>query len=296
MSKSLLGLSALALLASPALRGQEDVRSSARIALPAAQPVPIRVAASDAVVVGKVIAVEEKSATAARYPGTPKIEYRVAVVQIDDGLVGTKGMTHIRVGFVPAPMVNPGDGPRIRPGLPRPVQLDKGDEVCLFLTRHFEGDFYHFPGFYDAVKKDAGNFAQTVEEARKAAKLLSDTKANLTGKDQAARYETAAMLIARYRTQKVGVVKPGAQPKTEAIDAEESKLILTALAEANWAAPNVNPGPGGFMMAPLQMFNRLGLTAQDGWVPPQGGNFVEAAQKWVKDNAATYRIKKFVAE
>jgi hypothetical protein len=42
-------------------------------------------------------------------------------------------------------------------------------------------------------------------------------------------------------------------------------------------------------------FQRLGVTAQDGFKPPQNGqDFTAAAQKWVKDNAGTYRIKRVV--
>ena len=76
---------------------------------------------------------------------------------------------------------------------------------------------------------------------------------------------------------------------------------VTGAVESIAVAPvpitNQNPGgPGSFMLSAMSMFNRLGLTDKDGWVPPKGGNYVEAAQKWVKDNAGTYRIKKFVAE
>src|SRR5262249_32960179 len=111
VTKHLLCLSVLALTAAPALRGDEDARSVARVAMPAPQPAALRVAAADVAVVGKVIAVEEKPAMAAQFPGQPKVEYRVVVVQIADGLAGTQGMTHVRVGFVPAPMVKPGDQP-----------------------------------------------------------------------------------------------------------------------------------------------------------------------------------------
>jgi hypothetical protein len=39
------------------------------------------------------------------------------------------------------------------------------------------------------------------------------------------------------------------------------------------------------------------LKPEDNWTPPvAGGDYVAAAQQWLKDNAETYRIKKYVAE
>src|SRR5262245_6716279 len=80
-------------------------------ALPAhglmAPPPPIsqRVAQAPVVVVGKVTAIEDKTVSATPYPGVKeKSEYHVAVVKIEDALVGAKGLTHIKVGFlVPKP-------------------------------------------------------------------------------------------------------------------------------------------------------------------------------------------------
>src|SRR4051812_11848327 len=62
-------------------------------------PLPERVATADAVVVGKVTGIEDKTVTATSFPGTKdKVEYHVAVVKIADGLMGTKGLTHIKIG------------------------------------------------------------------------------------------------------------------------------------------------------------------------------------------------------
>ena len=48
---------------------------------------------------------------------------------------------------------------------------------------------------------------------------------------------------------------------------------------------------------PQQVFFRLGLTEKDGWTPPKDyKQFPEAASRWLKDHADTYRIQRFVAE
>ena len=113
----------------------------------------------------------------------------------------------------------------------------------------------------------------------------------LKGKNADDRFLTAAMLIARYRTPRPG------ETKTEAIDAEESKLILQALADADWT---VKPAPGilGLQtMNPQNIFYRLNLTPQDGWTQPTDVKDVpDAAKQWLKDNAEKYRIQRFVAD
>jgi hypothetical protein len=83
--------------------------------------------------------------------------------------------------------------------------------------------------------------------------------------------------------------------KTEAIDAQESKLILTTIAKADW-----NQMDPDLRIAPVSLFYRLGLTAKDGWTPPQferGKNYGEqvqaAAKEWLKKNADTYRVQRY---
>src|SRR5262249_53636710 len=137
-------------------------------------------------------------------------------------------------------------------------------------------------------KKTAGEaYDKQVSDLKKFAKLLADPKPGLTSKVAQERLETAAMLLAKYRTP-----RPGAAAKTEPIDADESKQILQILADADWKA--ANPG-SDYRVLPPRLFQSLGLTEKDGWTQPKNFNeYAPAAQKWLKDNAATYRIQKFV--
>src|SRR5581483_6143826 len=95
----------------------------ARAMMIAPAPIPQRVAQSEVVAVGKVTAVEDKTVSAPQFPGAKdKVEYRIAVVKISDHLLGAKGETHVKVGFVvpkEAPPPKPG-GPVIGP-IRRPV-------------------------------------------------------------------------------------------------------------------------------------------------------------------------------
>jgi hypothetical protein len=263
------------------------------------QPVALRVAQSSTVVVGKVESIEEKTVSAKRYANdTEKGEFQIAVIKVSDPILGAKGLTHVRVGFLPPPMPNPGGGPIIRPGGAKPVSFAKDQEVLVFLQPHFDGNFLFAQVFYDVVDKNSPTFEKDVAEAKRCAKLIADPKAGLAAKEQDDRYTTAAMLITQYRTQRPNTT----EPKTEAVDAETSKLILTALAEADWKGQS----PQGPYMTPQNMFGRLGVTEKDGWKPPmtevQGRPQIdyakqpEAMQQWCKDNAGKYKIQRFVYE
>ena len=82
----------------------------------------------------------------------------------------------------------------------------------------------------------------------------------------------------------------------EAIDAAESKLILTALLDADWAKKEQGLGAAG----PMMVFNMLGLTRADGWEPPMmlgdPDGYTKAARAWLKQHATTYRIQRIVRQ
>jgi hypothetical protein len=273
----LAGISCLAVIA-------EAAPAKAMMIAPA--PIAQRVALAQVVIVGKVTAFADKTVPALPSPGaTEKVEYQVATVQVEDAFQGAKDAKEIKVGFLP-PAAPPVGGPGvIRPGLRRPgVNLQVDQEYLLFVNPHSDAPFYVAQAYFDAVvKKDNANFDKDVDEAKRCAKLLADPKAGLKSDKADDRALTAEMLVARYR-----LPRPGLDPgKTEAIDAEESKLILQALADADWKPK----------LGPQQAFLQLGLTDKDGWAQPKDFNDLpDAARKWLKDNAEKYRIQRFVSE
>src|SRR5207302_1210112 len=80
-------------------------------------PLMARLPRADAIVVGKVVSFEEKPIKA---DGT---EYRIAVVKIEDALLGAKGLTHVKVGIRP-PIQWRGSGGTLRSSLV--ANLDAG--------------------------------------------------------------------------------------------------------------------------------------------------------------------------
>jgi hypothetical protein len=254
----------------------------AKALLIAPSPIPDRVANASTIVLGKVTAIEDKPVKASPSPGAAEVEYQIAVIQIDEALLGAKGLTHLRVGFLPPAAGRPGGPIRRYPS----VQLTKDQEVCLFLQPHASGSFLVAPMYFDLIDKKNPNFDKEVAQIRHCLKLLADPKASLQARNPKDRLTTASMLLARYRTVK-------GQPKQEPIDAGESKLILKAIAEADWNARPTTPGEA----TPQTLFYRLGLTPQDGWTPPKNAKELpDAMKKWLTDNADSYRITRFVPE
>jgi hypothetical protein len=266
---------------------------SAKAMMIAPAPIAQRVATADCVVIGTVTSLEAKTVKAPRFQGDKDMaEYTVAVVKIEKGYLGAKELTHIRVGFIPPPVnpMNPGPGiGPIRRPIPQ-VNLVKDQQVCLFLSRHAQGgDFYVAPMYYDFIDPKNANFAKDKEEIEKAAKLLANPMAGLESKNATERFDTAALLVVKYRMPKIGTPAT----KQEPIDAKESKLILEAIAGADWTIQPMMP----FALTPQTVFFRLGLTDKEGWKQPMDfKQMPDAAKKWLKDNADTYRLQRFVAE
>ena len=281
------GLACLALVFSAA---------PAKAMMIAPAPIPERVAQAEVIVIGTVGKVEPKNVSAVQFPGAKdKVEYQVVALKVDQGLMGAKTGSEIRVGFIPPQAPAPAGPGVIRTPLRRPgVILTTGQEACFFLTKHCEEDFYIAPAYFSVMDKKADNFEKDMALVKRCVKLLSDLDAGLKSKDAEDRLMTAGMLVSRYRT-----LTPGMTGKaTEPIDVEQSKLILQTLADADWnaqAAPR--PGPVGMQMTAQTIFFRLGLTPADGWKQPQ--NFQQtsaAARAWLKEHAGTYRIQRFVAD
>jgi hypothetical protein len=244
--------------------------------VPLPPPGPARIAKADAVIVGTVEALEPQDMKVGN------MTYRIAVVRINQGIKGTKNAKTLRIGFVPLEMPNP----KIRPGI-RPVQLKAGQEGIFILAKHATENFYTIGGvvgYY--INSDMNKeFEKEVQAAKAAAKVADNPLAALKAKDADERLLGAAVLIERYRT-----FRPNA--KQEPIDAEESKLILQALGDADWQTTwNFT----SLRVHPQQLFGRLGVSAKDGFTIPKGVNYQAAAQAWVRENAQKYRIQRFVA-
>lgn len=224
----------------------------------------VRVAVSDAVVVGQVTKIEDKKVKVRSGPDL--VEVPVAVFKVEQRIFGAEGLTHVRVAS---------------------NRVAVGQEALLFLRRP-EGESYYVgaPVVFNLVDKKSDTFAADVKDAIAHAKLLADPDKSLQSEDAKARYLTAAMLVHRYRSPLDG------ETKQKPSDAGQSRRILKAIADADWKAYP----PEMARIYPRSLFDLLGLTEQDGWTPPTTDKYAAAAEKWTKENVNTYRIKKFVPD
>lgn len=253
----------------------------------APNPTPLRLALAPVAFLGKVTSLEEKPLLATRYPGdNQKVPFVVAVVKVEKGFGGTDGRTHVRVAFQKLVPPDPNLPQLGRPRIIGPG-LEKDQEVLLFLKPHEEEPvLVAADPFGFLVAKGNPSFKNEVTEVEKTALMLNEPLKVLKGTDRESRYLVASLLIQKYRQPLSG------QSKRVAIDPEESKQILTALAEADW---NPNQPQRFFQLAPLQTFFRLQLTEKDGWKPPKDfKDFPAAAKKWLSDHAGTYRMERTV--
>lgn len=261
---------------------------------PMAPPGPVRTAQSDAIVVGRVVAHEDKDIEV-MLPGGGKQTYRIAIVNISENVKGMKDAKSVRVGFFPPAKGGPGDPavpPVIRPIRPGiggfgPANLSVGQDGLFFLTKHPKENFYTAPTFNHAVARSAPTFDKDLDEAKKTVKILENPMESLKSANAEERFNTAALLITKYRQ----VAVPSG--KTEAIGAEESKLILKGLRDGNWEVGGRFDRQNAWML-----FNQLGLTEKDGWKVPMVVRDVrelhKAAQEWLDKHADTYRIQRLI--
>jgi hypothetical protein len=261
-------------------------------------PLPERVALADLVAVGKVQAIEPRNLVALPASGDSQgIEYQVAVLKLDQVLGGVQGLSHARLAFQPNALQYFEDE-RLEKAAAMPFRgsaqafLAVGFDACFFLHGTFGHSYFQAPGYQDIVPREGNtNFDKELDLIKKCVKLLAEPLASLRSKDASDRLLAAAMLVTAYRTPKSSY---GPEPIQEAIDVEQSRLIVQAIADADWN--NVDPQT---QLNPAQVFQRLALTEREGWrLPPQGfraqQEHADHVKQWLKGPGANYRMLRFL--
>jgi hypothetical protein len=245
--------------------------ASAYIQMPN-ESVAHRMAVADSVVLGKIVAVEARPVKGQlwRYSEQPQAEFTVVEVEVKETFYGPSDAKRVRFGLVQAKTYDPAPAVGQR-GLFCGVKVGKND-------------FFVVPrGAY--CGEDAKPFAQDVEQARRLGRVLAQSKGGLTSKDVTERVLAAHVLILR---SMFAPWRFGETGKAEPIDAEQSKLALKALAEADWDKHSQEVREA---LKVLQWAGTLGAP------PPKDLplNYAEkewpaAAKQWLRDNAERYRI------
>lgn len=281
------------------------------VAMPAVMYNQNRLLQSDAILVGRVVAIEPMDVEATPGPGQPKVTYRVAVIQVTEAIVGLKpDAKMVRVGFIAQPNnLPPNQGniqilPAIQPvppGQPFPgrrpyigniqLNLQVGQDGLFALAKHHKENFYVAPNATNFIPRaNNANFDNEVRTAKQLSRAMADPIAALKAEDKQDRYLAAAILITRYRSNTLGVPM-----KSVPIDAEESKLILKALQGGDWTVGRFNAS----VPNPFELFNQLQINQKDGYNPPNNRDqaiIATAMQKWLDENNGKYIIQKLVAD
>jgi hypothetical protein len=264
-------------------------------------PLPDRIVQSDIVVLGRVVALEPKDMEAAFSSESPyKLDYRIAVVKVQEVIHG-QDVKELHLGFVSPAQDRKVDKtgkamPALWPLEFNPVKV--GQEGMFFLRKHHQGKFYVnfvlFGGFLPS--SDTAEFAKDLEKARRLDKVLKLPLEALKAENESNRYLAATMLVARYR---LSWLKDRKLPE-KAIDADESKLILKTLAEADWK--DVREAIAGEMYPPhpYQVFLQLGVTKADGYDPPKNApdvrDTLRYTQNWLRDNQDKYTVRRLTPQ
>ncbi len=277
--------------------GLSPASAFADIAAP--DPIPMRVARADLVFVGEVVGVLDQDIHVLAHPqAKAKTPNRIVMIRVLEGFVGTKKKGQLVKAGYPVPKQAQQGRPVVssRHGSPL-ARLKIGQKAVLFLKKHPSGKFAAASGFYAVAptpqpggkyyKQQLKAYSKQLAEIRSTANVLANPAKALQSKDPEVRLLAVATYIATYRTY------PTTRPvRMEPIDPKTSQLILTALAKADWKKPQVYT-----TLHPLNLFLRLGISPKDGLVfPPRRTTqqqMREIVQRWLRENATKYRIKRY---
>ena len=242
-------------------------------------------ACADRVVVGRVHSPESKPVKVKPVPGVShEITYHLFRLSSTETFAGGKAVTEVRIGgFL-------GDGKRapvVPDTTPVPNPFVEDAEGLFFLQLHYSGEFYFVEKF--VPKQDGKLLDDDLKAAKRYLGLLANPLASLRSKEPSDRLTSAVLLLTRYQYRTTGFLTTETQP----IPADENKLILAALAEANWETDSpVHPWevahhlwqssggkPGQVVKSP---------------VLPKGTPAEQSAflRDWVQKNLDTYRIER----
>jgi len=226
--------------------------AEARLLAPT-QSASTRAVHASVIAIGKVVELEKDTVEGPAFPGAPKDQkanFKIAVLKIEDALLGAKGLTQIRIGFMadlagaaPPPAV--GGGPvaarpvRVGGG---PVALTTGMEGCYLLEPLPGADFYIVSGNGPPLAKKDENYEKELKAIQTMVRTFEEPVKALKAKEFDDRFFAAYVLLQRYQLAK------GDQSRVvrESIPDEENKLLLSVLVELPWLPkdPTV-PGPAG---------------------------------------------------
>ena len=281
-----------------------------RVAMPANLQTAQKVAQSDAIVAGKVTTLEKETVELPQFAGDKnKAAFTVAVIKVETALAGVKNVTHIKVAFLAQPgAVGGGEElplgkPGIRP-LPirgfGPIQLTEGQEGIFFLQKHPGSDSYHSVAQgMTPISAKAENYKDELAKVKGIGEAIADPVKALKAEKLDARLTALAAIVGKYRQP----ARTG-QSVEVAIPAEETKLIMKTLLEADWTVADMPPPNFDYQSAPGNIASLIGLYPGGNGIPQvvqkpgesYNGKWKDAVKAWYEKSGEKFEIKKFAAK
>ena len=266
-----------------------------------------KVAQSDTIVTGKVTSVEKETVELPQFAGDKnKAAFTIAVIKVETSIAGAKNVTHIKVAFLSQPGAGeeqPNLGGPIRRPVPirggGAVQLTEGQEGIFFLQKHpGSASYYAVQQGYTPISAKAENYKDELVKVKAITDALVDPVKALKADKLDARLSAAAAIVGKYRQWN----RPG-QAVEEAIPAEETKLIMKTLLEADWTAADAPVAGFDYQASGPGIASLIGLyPGSPGGVPQivqkpgesYNGKWKEAVKAWYEKSGEKFEIKKFV--
>lgn len=261
-----------------------------------------KVAQSDTVVTGKVTSVEKETVELPQFAGDKnKAAFTIAVIKVETSLAGAKNVTHLKVAFLSQP--GAGEEQPIK-GRPFPirgggaVQLAEGQEGIFFLQKHpGSASYYSVQQGYTPIGVKSENYKDELVKVKAITEAFVDPVKALKAEKLDARLAATAAIVGKYRqwTRPVQAVEV-------AIPAEETKLILKTLLEADWTAADAPVAGFDHQASGPAIAGLLGLTPGVNGVgtfqqkpgESYNGKWKEAVKAWYEKSGEKFEIKKFV--
>jgi hypothetical protein len=303
----------LGLTIGPAVLFALPTASQSQPLIAASQPASTRAIYAEVVVLGKVTEIEKETIEGPAYVGAPKDQkatYKIAVVKIEDPLIGARGLTQLRVGFLAdglaaAPMPGDGGPPVLGGGRPVPgrlrgavaaVALIAGQEGCFFLDPLPGSDFYISSSIGPPLNKKDETFEKDMKAVQAVVKAIDDPVAALKAKDLNDRFRAAQAILQKHQTAR------GNRTAREAVPEQENKLLLGVLAELPWLPKEAPAGPGEVVPSRSALWHAVNWS-EHGFKQPKNAPGVDfnkvmddATTAFLKENAEKIKLKRLVAK
>ncbi len=283
-----------------------------RAAVEYAGPTAFQKTVNSQVVVSGTVSIGKETVDAPMWQGSPtKATFRVATIKVTDTLMGEKVATvKVLLSAADPTYINdpfPGQPAQpYYPQFPNQIQLIDGQEGVFFLAKHpTQADAYtHAPGSPPLNPLDT-KYKGDLDEVKGVAAVHADPVKALKAEKADARMKAAYVLVTKYRRPPAF---DGKQYEQKAVAADEAKLIMKALQDADWELwdkpqqPNevrdytLNPTS---LLGQLQVYQGAPGKGNFPQVRPQPGQGYNTAYKaafttWMEGDGKDFEIKRFV--